>query len=56
MKSCKKEFWFNTSERVAFINITEKVENVLEESGIKILGLGNRYFMESLTVEDVKEY
>jgi len=35
MKSCKKEFWFNTSERVAFINITEKVENVLEESGIK---------------------
>ena len=35
MKSYKKELWFNTSERVAFINITEKVENVLEESGIK---------------------
>ena len=35
MKSYKKELWFNTPERVAFINITEKVEDVLDESGIK---------------------
>jgi secondary thiamine-phosphate synthase enzyme len=35
MKSYKKELWFNVPERVAFINITEKVEDVLDESGIK---------------------
>ncbi|TFG89910.1 MAG: YjbQ family protein [Candidatus Atribacteria bacterium] len=35
MKSYKKELWFNVSERVAFINITGKVEETLRESGIK---------------------
>ncbi len=35
MKSYKKELWFNIPERVAFINITEKVEDALDESGIK---------------------
>ena len=35
MKSYKKELWFNTPERVAFINITEKVEDALGESGTK---------------------
>lgn len=35
MKSYKKELWFNTPERVAFINITENVEEALHESGIK---------------------
>ncbi|PKP54697.1 secondary thiamine-phosphate synthase enzyme [Candidatus Atribacteria bacterium HGW-Atribacteria-1] len=35
MKSYKKELWFNVPERVAFINITEKVEDALDESGIK---------------------
>ena len=35
MKSYKKELWLNVPERVAFINITEKVEEVLDESGIK---------------------
>ncbi len=34
MKSYKKELWFNIPERVAFINITEKVEEALHESGI----------------------
>ncbi|GAI17802.1 unnamed protein product, partial [marine sediment metagenome] len=29
MKSYKKELWFNASERVAFINITNKVEEAL---------------------------
>jgi len=33
MKSYKKELWFNAPERVAFINITEVVEDTLEESG-----------------------
>ena len=35
MKSFKKELWFNTPERVAFINITGKVEEALDESGTK---------------------
>ena len=35
MKSYKKELWFNVPERVAFIIITEKVEDALDESGIK---------------------
>ena len=35
MKSYKKELWFNASERVAFINITNQVEEALYESGIK---------------------
>ncbi len=34
MKSYKKELWFNTLERVTFINITKKVEEALHESGI----------------------
>ena len=35
MKSYKKELWFNAPERVAFINITNQVEEALYESGIK---------------------
>lgn len=35
MKSYKKELWFNTPERVSFINITNQVEDALDESGIK---------------------
>ena len=35
MKSYKKELWFNIPERVAFVNITKKVEDTLDESGIK---------------------
>ncbi len=35
MKSYRKELWFNTKTRRAFINITPKVEECLEESGVK---------------------
>jgi len=35
MKSYRKELWFNTSTRRAFINITPQVEECLNESGIK---------------------
>ena len=35
MKSYKKELWFNAPERVAFINITNQVEEALYGSGIK---------------------
>lgn len=35
MKSYRKELWFNTQNRRAFINITSQVEEALRESGIK---------------------
>ncbi len=35
MKSYRKELWFNTSTRRAYINITGQVEGCLRESGIK---------------------
>jgi secondary thiamine-phosphate synthase enzyme len=34
MKSFRKELWFNTPERVGFINITPQVEDCLRESGV----------------------
>lgn len=34
MKSCRKELWFNTSTRMAFVNITPQVEDVVKESGV----------------------
>ena len=35
MKSYRKELWFETSTRRAFINITVQVERCLSDSGIK---------------------
>jgi secondary thiamine-phosphate synthase enzyme len=35
MKSLRKELWFNTPTRVAFINITEEVMKAVKESGVK---------------------
>ncbi len=35
MKSFRKEVWFNTNTRRAFINITRQVESCIHESGIK---------------------
>jgi len=35
MKSYRKELWFNTPTRRAFINITSELEKCLKESGIK---------------------
>jgi secondary thiamine-phosphate synthase enzyme len=35
MKSYRKELWFNTSGRRAFINITPQVVECLQESGIQ---------------------
>ena len=34
MKSYRKELWFNTSSRRAYLNITPQVENCLAESAI----------------------
>lgn len=35
MKSYRKELWFHTSTRIAFINITGQVEESLHESGVR---------------------
>lgn len=35
MKSYRKELWFHTKTRRAYINITPEVEECLDESGIK---------------------
>jgi len=35
LKSYRKELWFNTSTRRAYLNITGQVEGCLRESGIK---------------------
>ena len=35
MKSYTEHLWFNTSKRIEFINITDKVEQAVKKSGIK---------------------
>ena len=35
MKSYRKELWFNTPTRRAYVNITPEVETCLAESGVK---------------------
>ncbi len=35
MKSYRKELWFNTPTRVAFVNITGQVQDCIRESGVK---------------------
>ena len=34
MKNYRKELWFNTDERMAFINITPEIEKCIRESGV----------------------
>jgi len=34
MKNYRKELWFNTDERMAFINITTEIEKCIRESGV----------------------
>ena len=34
MKSYRKELWFETPSRVAFVNITREVERAIRESGV----------------------
>ncbi len=35
MKSYRKEIWFNTKEKIEFINVTPIVKDALKESGIR---------------------
>src|SRR5918995_6703728 len=34
MKSYRKELWFNTPTRVAFVNITRQVQECIRDSGV----------------------
>ena len=35
MKTFREEIWFNTPTRRAYINITDKVQEIIQQSGIK---------------------
>jgi secondary thiamine-phosphate synthase enzyme len=35
MKSLTEHLWFNTNNRVEFINITDKVQDLIKKSGVK---------------------
>ena len=35
MKTYRKELWFNTPTRLAFVNITGQVQDSIRESGVK---------------------
>ena len=35
MKSHRKELWFNTPTRVAFVNITPQVQECIRQSGVR---------------------
>lgn len=35
MKSYRKELWFNTPDRLAFVNITPQVRQCVDESGVR---------------------
>jgi len=35
MKSLTKHIWFNTSERIQFIHLTDKVQDLVNESGVR---------------------
>src|SRR3989344_5818465 len=35
MKSLTEHLWFNTSKRIEFVNITDKVEEIVKKSGIQ---------------------
>lgn len=35
MKSFRQELWFSTPERLAFLNITQKVQEALRDSGVQ---------------------
>ncbi len=39
MKSHRKELWFETKTRMAFVNITPDVEAALAESGMRLCPL-----------------
>jgi len=35
MKSYTEHLWFNTKKRIEFVNITDKIEDIVRKSGVK---------------------
>ncbi len=35
MKTLTKHLWFNTKNRIEFVNITDQIEEIVKESGVK---------------------
>ncbi len=54
MKSYRKELWFGTASRRAYINITHQVEECLRESGVKegILLVNAMHITSSVFIND----
>jgi secondary thiamine-phosphate synthase enzyme len=54
MRSYRKELWFNTSTRRAFINITHAMEECLSESGVKegLLLVNTMHITASVFIND----
>jgi secondary thiamine-phosphate synthase enzyme len=58
LKSYRKELWFNTSQRRAFINITRDVETCLDESGIRegLLLCNAMHITASVFINDYEQW
>jgi secondary thiamine-phosphate synthase enzyme len=54
MKSYRKELWFNTPTRRAYINITAQVEDCLRESGVQegLILVGAMHITASVFIND----
>ncbi len=54
MKTYRKELWFNTKSRRAFLNITREIENCLKESNIEegILLCNAMHITSSIFIND----
>ncbi len=35
MKTCTEYLWFNTKNRIEFVNITDQIESIVKKSGVK---------------------
>ena len=57
MKSHTEHLWFNTSKRIEFINITDKVEQSIKKSGIKegLVLINAMHITSSVFINDEEE-
>ncbi len=57
MKSCTKYLYFNTENRIDFINITPEIERIVRESGIQegIVLINAMHITASVFVNDAEE-
>ena len=57
MKSRTEHLWFNTSKRIEFINITDKVEQAVKKSGVKegLVLVNAMHITASIFINDEEE-